>query len=60
MESVRDQISSCNEIWLRYRPELMTGTVDPETTIAAMMSEMRAAGFDDILAEAQRQIDAAF
>ncbi len=60
MESVRDQISSCNEIWLRYRPELMTGTVDPEATIAEMMKEMRAAGFDEIVAEAQKQIGEAF
>lgn len=60
MENVRDQISSCNEIWLRYRPELLTGTVDPESTVTAMMKELRAAGFDDIVAEAQKQIDAAF
>lgn len=60
MDQVRDQISSCNEIWLRYRPELMTGTVDPESTIKEMMKEMRAAGFDDIVAEAQEQINKAF
>lgn len=60
MESVRDQISSCNEIWSRYRPELMTGTVDPETTIEEMMKELRAAGFDEIVAEAQKQIGEAF
>ena len=60
MENVKDEIASCTEIWSRYRPELMTGTVDPEATITEMMKEMRAAGFDDIIAEAQRQIDAAF
>ena len=39
----------------------MTGTVDPtdETRgVPAMMKEMRAAGFDEIVTEAQAQIDA--
>ena len=58
---VQDQISSCVEIYNRYKGEIMTGTVDPtdETRgVPAMMKEMRAAGFDEIVAEAQAQIDA--
>lgn len=57
---VRDKLDSCIEIFTRYRPELLTGTVDPNTEVPAMMKEMRAAGFDDILNEAQNQINAAF
>ena len=58
---VQDQISSCVEIYNRYKGEIMTGTVDPtdETRgVPAMMKEMRAAGFDEIVTEAQAQIDA--
>ncbi|MGI6261869.1 MAG: ABC transporter substrate-binding protein [Acutalibacteraceae bacterium] len=52
-----DQIANCTAIFERYKGELLTGTADPETTVAAMMKEMRAAGFDDLLAAAQEQIN---
>jgi len=52
-----DQIANCTAIFERYKGELLTGTADPETTVAAMMKEMRAAGFDDIVKAAQAQID---
>ena len=58
---VQDEIASCVEIFNRYRGEILTGTVDPTDEargVPAMMAEMRAAGFDKIVAEAQAQIDA--
>lgn len=58
---VLDQISKCTEIFGRYAGEILTGTVDPEDEakgVGAMMKEMRAAGYDEIVAEAQKQIDA--
>ena len=58
---MQDQLASCIEIFNRYRGEIMTGTVDPTDAkrgVPAMMAEMRAAGFDQIAAEAQSQIDA--
>ena len=56
--NVADQIANCNEIYMRYRGEVTTGTIDPEQGVADMMDEMRAAGFDDIVKEAQAQVDA--
>ena len=55
---VDDQIANCKTIWDRYHPELLTGSVDPETAVAAMYAEMEAEGLSDIIAEAQAQIDA--
>ena len=55
---VEDQISNCKTIWDRYHPELLTGSVDPETAVAAMYAEMEAEGLSKIMAEAQAQIDA--
>lgn len=55
-----DQIANCTAIFERYKGELLTGTADPETAVAAMMKEMRAAGFDELLAAAQEQIDRHF
>ena len=56
--NVQDQLSSCIEIYNRYKNEVLTGTIDPATSVPQMMEEMRAAGFDEIVAEAQTQIDA--
>lgn len=56
--NVQDELASCIEIYNRYRGEVMTGTTDPTVSVPQMMEEMRAAGFDDIVTEAQTQIDA--
>ena len=56
--SLSNELSSCMEIWQRYKAELLTGTMDPATGVPEMMEELRAAGFDELVAEAQTQIDA--
>ncbi|HKM04941.1 MAG TPA: ABC transporter substrate-binding protein [Lachnospiraceae bacterium] len=58
--SVEDQLSNCVEIYNRYRSEILTGTKEPVAEVAAMMKEMRAAGFDDIMAVAQEQVNATY
>ncbi len=49
---------NCIQIAERYKGELLTGTADPEVMVPQMMQELRAAGFDKIVAEAQSQVDA--
>ena len=56
--SLSNELSSCMEIWQRYKAELLTGTMDPATGVPQMMDELRSAGFDELMAEAQAQIDA--
>lgn len=56
--SVQDQLAACIEIYNRYKGEVLTGTTDPTVSVPQMMEEMRAAGFDEIVAEAQTQVDA--
>lgn len=58
--TVADKLANCTEIYNRYKSELLTGAVDPAQIVPAMMKEMRAAGFDDIVAAAQAQIDEQF
>ena len=41
-----------------YRPQLYTGTVDPDTAIPEMLSRMEAAGLRRVIGEVQRQLDA--
>jgi putative aldouronate transport system substrate-binding protein len=55
---VQDQIAACTEIHNRYTGEVLTGVADPAVAVPAMMTEMRAAGFDEIVTEAQAQVDA--
>lgn len=55
---VQDQIANCTVIYERYKGELLTGTIDPVEGVPAMMEEMNAAGFEDIVTAAQAQVDA--
>lgn len=57
-EVVGDEVINCKEIWERYKSELLTGTVNPEEAVPQMMEELRSAGFDKIIEEAQKQLDA--
>lgn len=57
---VQDELANCTEIYNRYKSELLTGTVEPASTVAAMMKELNSAGFEKIMTEAQAQVDAAF
>ncbi len=56
--NVAEQLSACTAIYAKYKPVLLTGAMDPETTVPQIMEEMRASGFDEIVAEAQTQLDA--
>ena len=57
-EPVADQLAACIAIYAEYRPMLMTGTGDPEQTVATMLDAMRTQGLDEIITEVQSQIDA--
>ena len=58
IEPVRDKVQNCITICERYKSELLTGTKEPAELVSAMMSELDAAGFQDVMAEAQAQVDA--
>lgn len=56
--NVADQLSACKATFEEYKSILFTGTVDPEISVPEMLEAMRADGLDDIIAEAQAQLDA--
>ena len=58
IEPVRDQVQNCITICEKYKSELLTGTRDPSELVPQMMSELEGAGFADVMAEAQSQVDA--
>jgi putative aldouronate transport system substrate-binding protein len=54
----KDELSNCVSIFERYRGELLSGTHPTEEVVPQIMEELRAAGFDDIVAQCQEQVDA--
>lgn len=55
--NVSDKLANCREIWLRYKSEVITGTVDPAVAVPEIKEELMAAGFQEVLDEAQAQVD---
>lgn len=55
--SVSDQLANCREIWLRYRSEVMTGVQDPEVVVPKIKEELMKAGWQNVVDEAQRQVN---
>ena len=55
--AITDQLANCREIWLRYRSEVMTGVQDPAVAVPQIKEELMNAGWQDVMDEAQRQVD---
>ncbi len=55
--SVQNQISACANIEAKYSSSLITGSANPEELLPQMIKELNAAGYQDIIAEAQKQVD---
>lgn len=55
--NVQNQVSACSNISQKYKSSLITGSANPDEIVPKMMEEMKNAGFDDILKEAQKQVD---
>ena len=53
--NIADQIAAVKAVFEEYKSLLMTGTGEPEATVADMMAAMRDSGFDEILTEVNAQ-----
>jgi putative aldouronate transport system substrate-binding protein len=58
LQPVQNQIANCNTVWQKHRIDLVTGVSDPAVVIPQIISELKSNGYDAIVAEAQRQLDA--
>ena len=54
---VESQLANCREIWMRYRSEVMAGVNDPKEVVPKIKEELDKAGFQDVMAAAQAQVD---
>ena len=55
--NIQNELSACTQIWSTYKPDLLTGARDPKELVPTIMNELKEAGFETIMAEAQKQID---
>ncbi len=53
-----NQISAINNVLQTYRAQLAWGTVDVDTVLPQFISELEAAGINDVIAANQEQLDA--
>jgi putative aldouronate transport system substrate-binding protein len=60
LEPIQNEIMNCRSAWDKQYTDLRTGASDPDVVIPQVIAEMKNAGFDRIIAEAQRQVDAFF
>jgi len=56
--AVMNEVANCKAVWEKYNKELLSGASDPDVAVPAMMRDLNAAGFQRIMQEAQRQVDA--
>ena len=59
-EPIQNEIANCNTVWDKYKYDLLTGASDPEEAVPRCLEELKAAGLDTVIAEAQRQVDEFF
>ena len=57
IEPVMVEVINCRSIWDRYKIDLTLGASNPDFVMPKLLEELKAAGFDKVTAEAQRQID---
>ena len=60
ISEIQNEMANCNTVWDKYKYDLLTGASDPAEVLPKCIEELKAAGLDTIIAEAQKQIDEFF
>ncbi len=60
VEPINSELTACRSVYDKYKNDLKTGASDPKEVIPKLTKELKDAGFDTIVEEAQKQIDAYF
>ena len=56
-DNVKTEITALSNVRSKYLGMIQAGLADPEETVAAFNSELAAAGLQNVIDEAQKQID---
>lgn len=57
-ENVKTEITAITNVIKKYKAVICAGYSDPEEAVAQMVSELNASGMEDVIAEAEAQIEA--
>ena len=60
IEPIETQLAACVAAWSNYRVDALTGARDPEELLAEAQKALDEAGLQEVIDEAQRQLDAYF
>ena len=60
LEPVQMEMTNCRTVYDKYGVDLNSGAADPDAVIPQLIAELKANGFDKVMAEAQRQVDEFF
>ncbi|WP_123039614.1 ABC transporter substrate-binding protein [Cohnella candidum] len=58
LDAVKTEVAAVKNVTAQYVPALETGSVDPDKVLPQLISKLKAAGIDKIIAEKQKQLDA--
>lgn len=58
--NIQNEVANCNTVWDKYKYDMLTGASDPAEAVPACIEELKAAGLDTVIAEAQKQINEFF
>jgi putative aldouronate transport system substrate-binding protein len=50
------ELSACKAVWDKYKADILTGAADMDSALPQCLDELRRAGLDIVLSEAQKQI----
>lgn len=56
-DPVKSEYSAVSNAYAEFMPSLLTGSVEPESTLPKALEKLKAAGLDKLLAEMQKQYD---
>lgn len=56
ISNLSTEVANCKAVMDKYQSELITGASDPEVVVPKLVKELKAAGMDSIIEEAQKQI----
>lgn len=58
--NIETELANCRAVYEKYRSEFFTGAREPRELVKTITNELKTAGFEKVMAEAQSQIDAAY
>lgn len=60
ISNIQQEMANCQQVWDKYKYDLETGATDPDEVLPQIIKELKNAGLDTVISEAQKQINEYF